>query len=213
MASVLGLIPFKSKLVSIGLIVALIQVFLLINASFIYGQYAPQVVQVLSVYFFLFLIIALPIGFKLPIFKERPKVIQNFIIAFIITAALMTILPTIIVKTASLEFITLSLGFGLLHGFVKAYIEEVVFRYALPIAFGLGDIFSSLLFALFHISVILLSPSMVFGLDLILRFTLLFALGLIWSLTRNKLGLMGSIGSNFAYNLAVLGALPILGVI
>src|SRR3990167_8588251 len=130
MVAGLGLAPFKSKLISIGIIVAIIQVFLLINANFIYGQFAPQVVSVLTVYFFLFLIIALPIGAKIPLEREGQKAIQGFVIAFIVTAAVMTVLPQLIVKAASLEFVTLSLGFGLLHGFVKAYIEEVVFRYA-----------------------------------------------------------------------------------
>ena len=208
MSFLFGFAPFKSKLVSIGIIVAVIQVFLLINADFIYGEFVNQVRFVLTLYFFLYLIMVSPLGKKLPTFTQGPQAIQNFIIGFIITAAVMTVIPLFLVKASSLEFVTLSLGFGLLHGFVKAYIEEIVFRYALPIAFGFGDIISSILFASFHISVIVLSGAAGLGFDMVFRFILLFALGMIWSFTRNRLGILASVGSHFSYNLFVLGAIP-----
>ena len=111
---------------------------------------------------------------------------------------LVTIFPQASIETA--------LGFGALHAFVKAYIEESVFRDALPKA-GLGDVISNVLFGMFHLAVLTTVGGLTY-LQALLPITVLIILGLVWAGVRNIYGIMGSTGSHFAWNLFAYGALP-----
>jgi membrane protease YdiL (CAAX protease family) len=141
----------------------------------------------------------------------------NFLLMFVITAVFMTtVFPLVVLKQAASiepEAIAIAYGFVFFHGFVKAYVEEIVFRYAIPFALNLkgsleiyGALISSVLFGIFHMSVAFLSNNpypvwMMFYLSL---------LGMVFYFIYKKSGIMGSTGAHFAYNLGVLGVLPAL---
>ena len=210
----LGLLyRLKASKLSLGLIILIIQAFLWINAEWIYGSYAEVVRTTLTIYFILFIIVALPFGRKIPTFTSGvsglSKFLAGFFLMFVIVSLLLIGKVFTAAELASLEAVKLALGFGLLHGFVKAYIEELVFRYFLPFAAGLGDFISNILFGVFHASVAFMSGNPA----PISTVVFLIVLGFVFSIIRGKgnkgLGLEGATGAHYAYNLFALGALSI----
>jgi hypothetical protein len=201
--------PFvlKRGAFSLGIVVLLIWLFLYTQADLIYGQYADLVRQEFTVYFFLFLITATVLFRGMPGRKEGAQSLIPFVIAFVVTLAVAIPMRQFAMQ-ASLEYVTLILGFGLLHGFVKAFIEEIVFRYYLPMVAGLGDILSSVIFGLFHTTVALMS-GVATPITAIIG---LMVMGYVWSLVRRLFqnqgigaGIAASTGSHFGYNIVVLG--------
>ena len=187
---------------TVGILVTLIQLFLYINADWIYGPYADQARNVLLAYFILTTVVLASFAVKLPTLDVGEKGLYNFFVGFVLTSVFMLLIPKALqARLASIETTAMALGFGLLHGFVKAYNEEIVFRGILPKALGGGlyaDVLSNILFGLFHLAVTGASLPAIF---------LLSILGMIWAFIRNRIGLMGSTGSHFAYNLGVMGVL------
>lgn len=204
--------PFRKKgAFSIGVVVVLIWLFLFTQAELIYGQWAIQVREIFTLYIVMFLIFASAYRKGMPGRNEGLKSMIPFGIMAVLT--LVIAIPfSWVVTSASMEFVTIALGFGLLHSFVKAYIEELVFRYYLPLVVGLGDVLSSILFGLFHLSVTYMTgnPAPV------QTILLLMGLGYFWSLVRRLFqsqgigaGIAASTGSHFAWNLVALGLIVI----
>lgn len=191
---------------AVGLAVILIQIWLYINADAIYGPYAGMVRNTMLAYFLLIAVFS-PFVMK-SLLRLGPQDLPNFTIMFILTSAVLMIVPAVThLVTGEIEQgLTLALGFGFLHSFVKAFNEELIFRDVLPSIMGNGmvasiyvDIVSSLAFGVFHLAVTNVN---------ILAMLFLSALGFVWSQVYKRFGLMGSTGSHIAYNLAVLGVLP-----
>jgi membrane protease YdiL (CAAX protease family) len=198
---------FRRKALSLGIVVLLIWLFLYTQADLIYGPYAAEQKEAMVLYFLLFLIPAAMYMKGLPGKDEGLKSLLPFVMTMIVTIVIAIPLRWLVMM-ASLEYVTLFIGFGLLYAFVKAYIEEVVFRYYLPQVVGLGDIISSVLFGLFHLSVAYLT-GIAAPMTAILG---LMVMGYIWSMVRRMFqsqgigaGLAASTGSHFGYNLIALG--------
>jgi len=226
--SLLSFIPFQRKAMSAGVLIMLSILFMWISADFIYGEYAEVVRNTMIIYFFLFLI-------PYTILNQAPKSIMgesvwNFLIGFLGTGAVLFIVTqgigifgtSAVLSEPFVAAITVAgIGFGVLHAFVKAYIEESVFRWALPKYAGLGDVISNILFGIFHFSILtsLTIPSMISAGTLtdlgaanwmyaVAPVITLTILGLIWALVRDRIGIMGSTGSHTAWNMFALGILP-----
>lgn len=191
----------KIKL-AVGIVILIAQLFLYINAEAIYGVYADTVRNIMLAYFML---LAMFSPFVIPILlKLNLDDIPGFSIGFILTAIVMLIIPFARITGEVEKGITLALGFGFLHALVKAFNEEVLFRAVFPRIMGntiWAGIISSILFGIFHLAVTGVS---------IIAVIFLSCLGFVWYLVYKRFGLMGSTGSHFAYNLAVLGVLPTL---
>jgi len=211
----LGLHPLKPKAVSFGLIVLIVTGFLWIARDYVYGPYASIVETRLLAYLVFFFIVAVPFAQKLPTLRHDPRAPLNFVIGFIATFLVVTgvlnsgLLPRAMLAS-TVDSITIYAAFAFLHSFVGAYIEELVFRYFLPVVANLGDIISSLLFGLFHIGVRIMSGDPLPWLSI----AVLTALGLVWAIIRGRhmgngrfsgLGLMGATGSHFAWNVIAFG--------
>lgn len=205
------LIPKKLN-VTVGIIIVILQLFLFVNADWIFGIYATTVKNTLLVYLMLEALILSTLDVALPTIELSIDKFAWFAIFFSLTSIVLILIPTHIMGTlASFEAVKIAIGYGILYGFVKAFIEEVIFRRILPKVVGLGDLISNILFGLFHISMLTMYGFT--GVQLVLAFALLTMLGLIWAKVRDIGGIMGSTGSHLAYNLAVLGSLPaVLGV-
>lgn len=214
--SIFGFAPLVWKKLSIGVVILLITAFLWVNASFVYGAFADTVRTILLVYLVLYAIMVASFKGKIPIFQRGIADLQNFIITFVGTTIIMMFIPLFLLQQASVETIILATGFGFLHAGVKAYIEEIVFRWILPIGFGMGDWLANAFFGLFHMGVlssVLIATGMAFELAIatsIIPMIALFALGMVWSQLRNWGGLPAAIGSHYAYNLVVLGVWGII---
>jgi len=186
---------------AVGIAIILLQLWLYINADYVYGPYASIVKNVMLAYFIL---LALLSPFVIQILMDIGfQDVPNFSIGFVITAIVMFAIGSITVITGEIEGgLTLVLGFGLLHSFVKAFNEEVIFRGVLPKLIGgtmVADVVSSIVFGVFHVAVTGASWYAIIFLSI---------LGFIWSQMRRYIGVMGTTGSHFAYNLSALGVLP-----
>lgn len=186
--------------IAVGIVIIILQLFVYVNADYIYGPYAGMVKNVLLVYFVLMAMFS-PVVIQI-LQRMGPADIASFSVAFIITAAVMLVVPVASITGEVEKGLTLALGFGFLHGFIKAFDEEIIFRGALPQLMGgsiYADVISSIIFGVFHLAV---SGANIFVM------LLLMGLGMVWALVRSRFGLMGSTGSHFAYNLAALKVLP-----
>lgn len=198
------MLPRIKFAVGIGILFA--QLFLYINASAIYGPYAETVRNVMLAYFILLAILS---PFVIPILmKIGLQDVPAFSIGFVLTTIVMLVVPIVTGLTGEIESgLTLALGFGFLHSFVKAFNEEIIFRGVLPKVMGgstTAGVVSSILFGVFHFAV---TGGSIFAI------AFLSVLGFIWWLVYKRFGLFGSTGSHFAYNLAALGVLSkLIGV-
>ena len=227
--------PFVGAPLNMGLFVLVTQLLIWIAADALFGQYAVQVKEVLLIYF-----IALLISMFGAMAAGKPNILRisgdretltNFLLGFMGTSAFLMVLVgaggafgqlfTQAAVDIPLGVLTVTgISFGIYHGLVKAYVEEVIFRQILPRMLGVGaitkrtifgifrfgDLFSNILFAAFHLAV-LTGP---LGLTLaqsMAPLLLLFMLGMAWSKLRDVIGIAGSTGSHLAYNLFALGIL------
>lgn len=182
--------------ITLNLIILFVMLFLFINATFVYGVYAEQVKTTLIAYFILILMVSVATGSQL----FAPLTImdlRNFAIMFILTT--LVFVPLQFLRGLGAEVaVTSALGFGLLHGFVKAFIEEEV--WADKLKKHIGPVGSALTFGLFHVSMTLVSGGVNYA-----AIVLLTALRFVWDKIYDRFGVMGSTGSHFAYNAAVMG--------
>jgi membrane protease YdiL (CAAX protease family) len=201
------MIPIPKVKLAFGLFLLLAQLIVYFAADAIYGPYAAIVKTVMMAYFIL---MALFSPLVLEVLKKiGPQDIPAFAVGFIPTALFMLILGLAgFSLTGEIEKdLTLSLGFGFLHSFVKAFDEEVIFRGVLPKLMGgtrAAGIVSSLFFGLFHVGVLLMLPEGVTLFMIVTSMVFLSVLGFVWYLIFKRFGLMGSTGSHFAYNFMLL---------
>lgn len=200
----------KKPKITLGVFILLTQLFLFINADYVYGPYAPAARTTLQIYFVLLGITMAAFAAGLP--KIPIESIVNFFLMFLLTSGAVLLLQPFLGGTlSSFENIRLALGFGFLHAFVKAFNEEVVFRFILPITAGLGDVISNIAFGFFHLAVIVANLTAqglaVSYASVLLPVGLLMLLGYLWAKMRDRFGLMGATGSHWAWNLGALGIL------
>ena len=221
-------IAFKKSKLNVGVAIVILWFALLLGADVMFGPYAEVATSILYIYFFMYLLMWVTVGTRPSTISVGSEGWVNFLIGMLGTGVILLVGLLIFapfLSSAALVIIPAqigiaALGFGALHGFVKAYIEESVFRDALPIKAGLGDIISNVLFAAFHGFILLGAtiPTQVSAgklVDLgaanwqyaIIPLITLFVLGLGWAKIRNVWGIMGSTGSHFAWNLFALGIL------
>lgn len=194
---------------NLGAIVIVITLFLWLGADFFFGEFAATASRIILMY--LMLMIAVHFAFKEP-FPDIPLTSQNLVI-FVITGTITTVGILALSAAANLflasfEVIT-AVSFGFFYAFVKAFIEEDIFRWVL--ARKLNPVASSILFGLFHFSVLFVlgTPFVV----ALVGMTFLAILGHGWYILSqfygkgSPSGLMASTGSHFGYNLIALGAL------
>lgn len=190
----LRIIPKK---ISIPLVILILQLFLFINAPKIYGSGYQNAQTLLITYMFMMVSVAVFTGTRPDMVKGQRNPL-NFFIFFIASTIIFITLPAL---TGLKLFATLGIAsavqYGIIQSFVVAYTEESVFR-GLLTSFGLGDIPSNILFALFHFAVS--------GGN---WFFMLFAFGagMLFSFVRDRYGLYASIGIHSAFNLKALGLL------
>ena len=179
--------------VSLGLIVLLLQIFLFVNSSLVYGAAAEVIRDSLVVYILMQAFIFAAFDKKLPTVSLSAGSVRLFFMSFAIAGLFFLLLPVVIL--GGIEDIIVGLGFGIFHAFVIAYTEEVIFRWVLPIQLKLGDLWSNVLFGLFHLAV--------YNANIV---AVLFAivLGFVFSAIRARFGLMSSIGVHTAYNFKAL---------
>ncbi len=203
---------------STGLIIFLLIMFMYIGADLFYGVYVEQVRSIITIYLIFYL-------FSYMYTQKKPSTIEvaeqksyegwtSFIIGFLGTAialfAIIGISPWLLQMFTNIEipigaFSIAALGFGALHGFIKAYIEEEIFRNQLPRA-GFGDIWSAIIFGAFHLGVLFAIRGLTLSVIWFPVLVLIF-LGLGWAIMRNYIGIMGSTGSHFAWNMFAMGIL------
>lgn len=178
--------------ISIPLIVLLLQLFLFISASKIYGAGAEQAKALLIAYMLMTVSVAVFTGIRPDMVKGQFNPL-NFFIFFFGSAVIFLAIPKL--NLFATLGVASAIQYGIIQSFVVAYTEETVFRGILPQFFG--DISSSVLFGLFHWAV---SGSWIF---------IIFATiaGLLFSLIRDTFGIYASIGTHSAFNLKALGLL------
>ncbi len=180
---------------SLGLLVILIQLFLLVNVDFIYGDQAPQMSRILNLYILLQVALLAFIAKKSPTGDISLSRVAISSLVFGLFGVVISFIPAAITGSLTLPVL---LQFGLLHGFVVAYTEELIFRWVLPIMIGIGDLWSSVLFGLFHFAAYQASIPVI-----------LFAvfLGFVFTLFRSRWGLMAAVGAHTAWNYKATGLL------
>lgn len=194
--------------IPIDIYVMLMLFALVLGSDVAFGDKAPFMKDILYMYLFLFLITRTTLQRKSKAYFPLSQAIFNFAAMFIGTAILMLLLPsqvTALLIQGSFEgSVIFAASFGVLYAFIKAYIEEDIFRNRLVTVVGAKG--QAVLFGLFHFFVLFA----VFGFSymLVLPVLMLMGLGYIWSRVHDRFGTIGSTGSHFAYNAAIMGILP-----
>jgi membrane protease YdiL (CAAX protease family) len=187
------LIPKK---LNVTIVVLILQLFLFVSADAIYGSQSTTAKSLLIAYMLMTIsVLVFTRTTEIKGMRDTPQSLINFFIFFVASALLLLILP---VGSAGFGTLKTAWGFGLIQSFVVAYSEEVMFRGVLPLY--LGDIYSNILFGLFHWAV---SGSIVFVLFAI-------AMGFVFSFVRDRWGIYASMGLHSAWNLKALGILAML---
>jgi len=192
---------------TVGVVIILITLFMWVNAPALFGSMAEQAKNVMGLYLVMLAVILAAFQIKMPTLNYDITSLIYFVIGFGVTVFVMLIIPVNFkAMLASFELIT-AVSLGFLYAFVKAFIEEVIFRDILPLKVGIGDVASSILFGVFHFAMLwslgATLPVMIAGM------ITLSLLGYIWSQVRQRLTLMGAVGSHFGYNMVVLGVFGI----
>ena len=206
----LPIIPLFGRIArfKVDLLVAFMLFTLILGSGFAFGDKAPMMEKILYMYLFLFLIGR--VIFKKAHKRSFPinKAIFNFGVMFFVTAILMLFIPAdaqALLAASSFDAqVAFAVSFGVMYAFIKAYIEEDVFRNRLSVV--LGNRGQAIAFGLFHFFVLV----GVFGFTpaLLIPIVILTVLGYVWGIVQDKYGTFGSTGSHFAYNSAVTGLLP-----
>ncbi len=204
-----------SKL-TLGILLLMSMLFVYLASDWIYGPYAPTVKNVMVVYFILFALVMSGLKSGMPLLDTSPVALASFAVGFAATAIVLVFIPLNgVAGEITATAVKMAIGFGILHGFIKAYIEEAVFRGILMKR--IGTVLSNIFFGIFHIGVIILGLT---AMGLAVTFAsvglpvlILVMLGFAWSFIAQRWGLMASVGSHLSYNLAAFGVLKtVLGV-
>lgn len=183
--------------ISIGLAVLLIQLFLWVNAEWIYGPaLAPQMERLMLIFLVMQALVLGAYGMSTAM-RETPAPISisRFGITFLLTSLALVAIPMVVL--GGLENVRLAFGFGLIQAFVIAFTEENVFRDILPRA-GLGDIWSNVLFGVFHVAA--------FGASIFGMFFMML-LGFVFAMIRTRFGILGAVGAHASWNMKSYGLL------
>lgn len=180
------------KKLSIPIVILIFQLFLYISADKIYGASAGTAKVILTAYMIMIVSAVAYTGIR----PDKVKGLfnpLNFFVFFIGSAIIFTILPAL--GLFATFGTSLAIQYGIIQAFVVAYTEETIFRGILPDFFG--DLWSSVIFGLFHWAI---SGSWWF---------VIFATsaGLLFAFIRDKFGLYASMGVHSAFNLKTLGLL------
>lgn len=192
--------------IGLGIIVIIITAFLLVNAKVAFGAEVEAATTLLTLFLILgtaFLTLSIAVGRTPELLTASLFRLMPFLIGFFVTAVIVIIIPAIFGASflASFSRVGQAISFGFTYAFVIAFWEELIFRDILPKSFGISDILSNMAFAAFHVAA--LTAAIGFTPFLVLAFGVLFALGMIWAFMRDRFGIMSSVGSHVAYNLAV----------
>ena len=211
-----NIIKLLTQRVTIGVIILIVHLFLLTNASWLFGSFAAQAVAELTTYMLFTVFAMAAFAAPMPLIGNKVEGFYSFIFSFIATLVvayyfivpMLSVSGTLATVIASLGSIQAVLAFGLLFAFVKAFDEEVVFRHILQKVAGLGIYIQAIMFGLFHTAMLFATVYLVSGMaGVIASMGLLTILGIIWGFmsASGKNGLMLALGSHFAWNLTVLG--------
>ncbi len=197
-----------------GIFIFFIILMLILGSDWIYATYSQQMKDLLYVYLFMYLIAFTMVPKpKKTVTITIGRGIGSFAIMFIATFIIMlTVSPFMgaVLKLSTIEAgIAFVATFGLMHAFIKAYIEEKVFRERL--APRIGGVASSILFGVFHFFVLV--GFFGFTLPLFIAMAWFGFLGFIWFIIWKRTNdTMASTGSHLGYNTVVMGmASAILG--
>jgi len=188
----LRLLPKKQF--GIGIMVLMIQLFLFVNASAVYGEFASVAKDTLLVYILMLTSVVAITGTRQDIIKGGFNRSYNFFLLFFASSFLLVTIPWIGGQFGLQN--EAGIGVILIQVFAVAYTEEVVFRGILPNF--LGDLTSNGFFAVFHWAVYGGSIGLVL---------FAFVLGIIFAVIRYYFGIAGAIGAHAGWNLKALGVL------
>jgi len=198
----------KMQHINIGAVVVLITLFLWLGAPFFFGEQAADAAgRIIMMYLLMLLSVLVVFRDEMPVIPFNAKSITIFIITGTITTIALVSMKAVLFLSSFEPIVALSFGF--LYAFVKAFIEEVIFRWTLVRRFN--PVIASLMFGGFHFGVLV-----VFGVPfttLLVAIGFLSALGFAWYMLSSwygkgsPIGLMASAGSHFGYNLVALGVI------
>lgn len=180
------------KKLSIPLVVFILQLFLYISATKIYGAGAETASRLLITYMFMTVGIIVITGIKPDMIKGSFNPL-NFFIFFVASTIIFIVFPAL--SGLATIGVASAVQYAIIQSFVVAYTEEVVFRGILPLF--VRDVPAAILFGVFHWAV---AGSFWF---------LIFATGagLVFAFVRDKFGIYASMGIHSAFNLKALGLL------
>lgn len=203
----------SQKSLTIGVVLLITLVFLLTNASLFFTNVQnTQIVMLIYSVMLLFVIVA---QLATPGVQETEKIFVTglgglfpFFLGFFLTAMLLIalLIPGIIASFAEpLVLAGTPIGFfaGIIYAFIKAYIEEALFRDLLMSRIGI--VMQAILFGVFHFAVLSVGGASVFA--VLIGAFFLAALGYIWGVMKQFGGVFFSTGSHFAWNMHALGIL------
>lgn len=185
---------FPKKEFGLGILVLLIQLFLYVNASAVYGEFSAVAKDTLLIYILMLTSVVAITGSRPDIINGGLDRAYNFFLMLFVGSGLLVTIPWV-AQNFGLNS-QAGIGVVLLQVFAVAYTEELVFRGILPDF--LGDLVSSAFFAIFHY--------VVYGGSVFL-IVFAFVLGLGFAVIRNYFGITGAIGAHSAWNLKALGVL------
>jgi hypothetical protein len=201
--AVLGRLPFS-------FFVFIAVMLLMLGSDMIYGEMAMQMNTVMQIYMMMLLFAAVKFTKTEHKAEMAAQALPSFMFLFISSILIMSIVGPMIqgvLVASTLEAsIQLAFAYGLMHAFVKAYVEEEVFRGRLVVL--LGEVGQAVAFGLFHFFVLF----MILGWSPMLFASMfwLMGLGYLWGKVEDRWGLAGSTGSHFGYNLVVMGIAPFI---
>ena len=191
---------------TIGLIILIAEIFLLVNAEFAFPGQGDTIQKVMMIYLVMQALMIASLDLVLPTLDLGITGGIYFVIGFIITALVVVLIPAIIPGSLEvLQFVRggIALFFMMIYVFIKAFVEEVIFRGILENY--LGRFVSAVLFGLFHAAVLSIgNPAL--G-SFMISMIFLMILGLIWSYMKDYFGILGATGSHMAWNMHALGLL------
>ena len=193
---------FKFKQVGIGILIALLQLFLYFNADILFSSnYSELAQKTILTYMMLQVMVIAYSGLRPATAKnDKRENIWNFLFMFFVTSLILITIPIISDSVFSVSDNSYALAIGLIQAVVVAYPEEVVFRGLLPRVFG-NNIIPAILFAGFHFAV----SGMNFWFMLFA-----FISSFVFSMIAKKFGILGAVGTHTAYNLQQYGVLSAL---
>lgn len=207
----------------LGGFIFLMLLFFWINAEAVYAVFADEIRQVLLLYLIMLIGLLAVFREELPGRGEGAGGLAKFALFFAITYPVALAITTFLTPQGSLvatidtfERLALAIGFGSLHAFGKAYVEEASFRGVLMKRLGqAGPILSSIIFGIFHANLAFRNASQLVAagelaqvavIPYVLQvFMFLTIIGFVWALVARRFGLLASTGSHTAWNMVILG--------